>query len=110
MSWADRAKEVLQRGEKTVIYSKFDSINNRISAGDAVHLRPVRKKLPKENDLVLVNILGKDYFGEVARVERTRYYVGNVEKNKLYWVPAANIFGIVTNVDKSDKSTSTIIR
>jgi len=110
MSWAERAKEVLQRGEKTLIYSKFDSIGNRINAGDAVHLRPVRKKLPKENDIVLVNIQGRDYFGEVARIERNRYFVGNKEKNKLYWVPAANIFGVVTNVEKSDKSHSTIAR
>ena len=110
MSWADRAKEVLQRGEKTVIYSKFDSINNRIEAGDAVHLRPVRKKLPKENDLVLVNISGRDYFGEVDRIDRNRYYVGNRDKKKLFWVPAANIFGIVTSVEKSDKSASIIGR
>ena len=110
MSWAERAKEVLQRGEKTVIYSKFDSINNRIASGDAVHLRPVKKKLPKENDLVLVNIQGRDYFGEVAQIDKTRYFVGNKEKNKLFWVPAANIFGIVTNVEKSDKSSSIIKR
>lgn len=100
MSWADRAKEVLQRGEKTVIYSKFDSIQNRIEAGDAVHLRPVRKKLPKENDLVLVNIQGRDYFCEIAQIDRSRYFVGNKSKNKLFWVPVANIFGIVTNVEK----------
>lgn len=110
MSWADRAKEVLQRGERTVIYSKFDSIQDRIQARDAVHLRPVNKKTPKENDLVLVNILGKDYFGEVAKVERNRYFVGNKAKNKLYWVPITNIFGIVEKVDKSDKTDCKLMR
>lgn len=100
MSWADRAKEVLQRGEKTVIYSKFDSIQNRISAGDAVHLRPVRKTPPKEDDIVLASIQGKDYFGEVATVNKGKYLVGNKNNKKLFWIGQENIFGVVTNVDK----------
>lgn len=108
MSWAERAKEVLQRGEKTVIYSKFDSIQNRIESGDAVHLRPVRRTPPKLNQLVLVNIQGKDYFGEVAEIRRNKYLVGNKSNNKLFWVPETNIFGIVTNVDKSDRKASII--
>jgi hypothetical protein len=100
MSWADRAKEVLQRGERTVVYSKFDSIQDRISAGDAVHLRPVRKKVPKLDDLVLVNIQGRDYFGEVAEIQRGKYLVGNKLNKKLFWVADNNIFGIVTSVEK----------
>lgn len=106
MSWAERAKEVLQRGEKTVIYSKFDSIGERIQAGDAVHLRPVRRTPPKLNELVLVNIQGRDYFGEVAEIRRNKYFVGNKANNKLFWVPETNIFGIVTSIDKSDKKNS----
>ena len=108
MSWAERAKEVLQRGERTVIYSKFDSIGERIQSGDAVHLRPIKRTPPKLNDLVLVNIQGRDYFGEVAEIRRNKYFVGNKANKKLFWVSQTNIFGVVTNVDKSDKKTTTI--
>jgi len=108
MSWADRAKEVLQRGERTVVYSKFDSIQDRIAAGDAVHLRPIKRKVPKEDDLVLVNIQGRDYFGEVASIDRGKYLVGNKKNKKLFWIVQGNIFGIVTSVEKSGKSGVTI--
>lgn len=100
MSWAERAKEMLQRGENTVIYSKFNSIQDRIGAGDAVHLRPIRRKPIKNNDLVLVNIQGRDYFGEVAEIRGDKFLVGNKNNNKLFWIKQNNIFGIVTNIDK----------
>ncbi len=51
MSWADRAKEVLQRGEKTVIYSKFDSIQDKDRIWRCCSFKTSKKEIPKSKRL-----------------------------------------------------------
>ena len=99
MSWAKHAREALARGESVTIRPKGNSMEGKVSSGDAVTLEPVGTRKLKKGDVVLARVRKRDYLHQVLAIQGARYLIGNNRGGVNGWTRGCNVFGIAVKIE-----------
>ena len=95
MSWANHAKQKLLLGESATIKPRGNSMRGKIKSGSYITVFPCNDEELKKNDIVLVNVKGKDYLHLIKAVKGKRFLIGNNRGGINGWVGRSSIYGIV---------------
>jgi hypothetical protein len=98
MSWADRAKESLRRGETVTIRPRGHSMRPKVNDGDLVTLVPCTPADLHIGSIVLVRVGGNDYLHLVTAIDGQRFQIGNNRGRTNGWVGPAAIYGRAVKV------------
>lgn len=99
MSWADRAKQALRRGESVTIRPRGHSMRPKVNDGDLVTLVPCVPEDLQIGAIVLVRVGGNDYLHLVTAVDGSRFQIGNNRGRTNGWVGPAAIYGRAVKVE-----------
>lgn len=99
MSWADRAKEALRRGETVTVRPRGHSMRPKVNDGDLVTLQPCVPEQLEVGSIVLVRVSGNDYLHLVTAIDGKRFQIGNNRGHTNGWVGAAAIYGRAIKVE-----------
>lgn len=99
MSWADRAKESLRRGETVTVRPRGHSMRPKVCDGDLVTLEPCASEGLLVGAIVLVRVSGNDYLHLVTAIDGKRLQIGNNRGRINGWVGPAAIYGRATKID-----------
>ena len=91
MSWATRAIETLQRGERVTICPKGTSMEPLVHDGQGVVLEPVQVTQVVTGDIVLCRVNGSDYLHLVKAVKPGQVLIGNNRGRVNGWT--TRVFG-----------------
>ncbi len=99
MSWADRAKQALRRGETVTVRPRGDSMRPKVNDGDLVTLVPCTLADLEVGAIVLVRVGGNDYLHLVTALDGQRAQIGNHRGHINGWVGPGAIYGRATKVE-----------
>lgn len=99
MSWADRAKEALRRGETVTIRPRGNSMRPIINDGDLVTLVPCTLADLQVGFTILVRVSGRDYLHLIIAIDGQRVQIGNNRGHINGWVGPKAIYGLATKVE-----------
>lgn len=91
MSWADRAKEALRRGETVPVRPRGHSTRPKVNDGDLVTLTPCTSGDIEVGAIVLVCVSGNDYLDLVTAKDGERFQIGNNRGHINGWVDLSAI-------------------
>lgn len=100
MSWADRAKEALRRGETVQVRPRGHSMRPKIHDGDLVTLEPCDTDALVVGAIVLVRVSGNDYLHLVTAIDGKRLQIGNNRGHVNGWVGPSAVYGRATAVER----------
>lgn len=99
MSWADRAKDALRRGETVTVRPRGHSMRPKVNDGDRVTLVPCTLEDLVVGSIVLVRVGGNDYLHLVTAIDGQRVQIGNNRGHVNGWVGPAAIYGRAVKVE-----------
>lgn len=99
MSWADRAKEALRRGETVTVRPRGHSMRPKVHDGDLVTLEPCDGTGLVVGAIVLVRVGGNDYLHLVTALDGKRIQIGNNLGRINGWVGPAAVYGRAIHID-----------
>lgn len=99
MSWADRAKAALRRGETVTVRPRGHSMRPKVNDGDLVTLVPCLLADLAVGSIVLVRVGGNDYLHLVTAIDAQRVQIGNNRDRINGWVGPAAIYGRAVKVE-----------
>ena len=99
MSWADRAKEALRRGETVQVRPRGHSMQGKVDDGALVTLQPCLPENLKAGDIVLVRVNGNDYLHLIKATSKGRFLIGNNRGGTNGWVGPNAVYGIAVKVE-----------
>ncbi|MBZ0150305.1 MAG: S24/S26 family peptidase [Planctomycetes bacterium] len=99
MSWADRAKAALRRGETVTVRPRGHSMRPKVNDGDLVTLVPCLLADLAVGSIVLVRVGGNDYLHLVTAIDAQRMQIGNNRGRINGWVGPAAIYGRAVKVE-----------
>lgn len=99
MSWADRAKDALRRGETVIVRPRGHSMRPKVNDGDRVTLVPCSLGDLVVGSIVLVRVGGNDYLHLVTAIDGQRVQIGNNRGHVNGWVGPAAIYGRAVKVE-----------
>ena len=100
MSWAQRAKQTLRRGQRAQVRPRGHSMRGKVESGNLVTLAPITRALElKAGDIVLVRVRGTDYLHLIKAVNGRRFLIGNNRGGTNGWVGPAAIYGIAVHIE-----------
>ncbi|MBL8735159.1 MAG: hypothetical protein JNL12_01900 [Planctomycetes bacterium] len=99
MSWADRAKDALRRGETVTVRPRGHSMRPKVNEGDRVTLVPCTLEDLVVGSIVLVRVGGTDYLHLVTAIDGQRVQIGNNRGHVNGWVGPAAIYGRAVKVE-----------
>ena len=99
MSWADRAKETLRRGETVQVRPRGHSMKGKVDDGALVTLQPCVPENLKPGDIVLVRVNGNDYLHLIKAVNKGRFLIGNNRGGTNGWVGPNAVYGKASKIE-----------
>ncbi len=103
MGWADFHIQKLQGGETVQFRPSGNSMSGKVENKDLVTVVPIQAE-PVVGDVVLCKVKGNQYLHLVHAIktenEKTRFLIGNNKGGTNGWIGMAQIFGLLTKVEK----------
>ncbi len=100
MGWADNYIRELSESKIVQFRPRGDSMTGRVNNGQLVTVMPVSTLEPRDNDIVLCKVNGRQYLHIIKAIGSDgRYQIGNNKGHINGWTTKENIFGVVTKVE-----------
>ena len=100
MGWADNYIRELSESKIVQFRPRGDSMTGRVNNGQLVTVMPVSTLEPRDNDIVLCKVNGRQYLHIIRAIGSDgRYQIGNNKGHINGWTTKENIFGVVTKVE-----------
>ncbi len=104
MGWATTHIDRLQRGETFEFNAPAgNSMRGKINPGDRIRAVPVGDTTLEPGMIVLCKVRGSQYLHLVRKVNGDRVLIGNNHGFDNGWTPKTKVYGICTNIERSNE-------